>query len=45
MIGIIGGTGTDSLKDNYPIIREENISTKYNLQTDYFRAYNFNTRR
>ena len=29
MIGIIGGTGTDSLKDNYPIIREENISTKY----------------
>ncbi len=29
MIGIIGGTGTSSLKENYPIIREENIDTKY----------------
>ena len=29
MIGIIGGTGTSSLKENYPIIREENITTKY----------------
>lgn len=29
MIGIIGGTGTKSLKENYPIIREEEISTKY----------------
>ena len=29
MIGIIGGTGTNSLKENYPIIREEIIDTKY----------------
>lgn len=29
MIGIIGGTGTNSLKENYAIIREENITTKY----------------
>lgn len=29
MIGIIGGTGTDSLKDTYPITREEHIATKY----------------
>lgn len=29
MIGIIGGTGTNSLKENYPIIREEEIVTKY----------------
>ena len=29
MIGIIGGTGTDSLKENYSIIREEQIVTKY----------------
>lgn len=29
MIGIIGGTGTKSLKENYPIIREEQITTKY----------------
>lgn len=31
MIGIIGGTGTESLKENYPITREENISTKYGM--------------
>ena len=29
MIGIIGGTGTSSLKETYPIIREEMIDTKY----------------
>ncbi|MBQ6219478.1 MAG: MTAP family purine nucleoside phosphorylase [Methanosphaera sp.] len=29
MIGIIGGTGTSSLKETYPLIREENIDTKY----------------
>lgn len=29
MIGIIGGTGTKSLKESYPLIREEKISTKY----------------
>jgi 5'-methylthioadenosine phosphorylase len=29
MIGIIGGTGTGSLKENYEIIREENITTDY----------------
>lgn len=29
MIGIIGGTGTKSLKENYSIIREEEINTKY----------------
>lgn len=29
MIGIIGGTGTNSLKETYPTIREENIDTKY----------------
>ncbi len=31
MIGIIGGTGTESLKESYPITREENISTKYGM--------------
>lgn len=29
MIGIIGGTGTDSLKETYPLVREEDIDTKY----------------
>ena len=29
MIGIIGGTGTDSLKENYAVTREEQIVTKY----------------
>ncbi len=29
MIGIIGGTGTSSLKDTYPIIREETVNTEY----------------
>lgn len=29
MIGIIGGTGTGSLKESYPIIREEIVNTKY----------------
>ncbi len=29
MIGIIGGTGIDSLKEIYPITDEKNISTKY----------------
>lgn len=29
MIGIIGGTGTESLKENYPVTREEQIVTKY----------------
>lgn len=29
MIGLIGGTGTESLIDNYPIIREESINTQY----------------
>lgn len=29
MIGIIGGTGTSSLRETYPIIREESIDTKY----------------
>lgn len=29
MIGIIGGTGTNSLKETYTLVREENIDTKY----------------
>ncbi|HIH35207.1 MAG TPA: MTAP family purine nucleoside phosphorylase, partial [Methanosphaera sp.] len=29
MIGIIGGTGTNSLKENYSVIREENVTTQY----------------
>lgn len=29
MIGIIGGTGTGSLLETYPIIREQNVTTKY----------------
>lgn len=29
MIGIIGGTGTGSLLETYPIIREQDVTTKY----------------